>query len=100
MNDSLETLLARRWEQFADDIRVLMSQSSWQLREAAPPRESGVYVLFDEYSTLTYAGLAKNLADRFCKHISGDESHTIQRALADRFPDRIERRKFIKTESA
>jgi hypothetical protein len=45
---------------------------------------------------MTYVGIAANLCDRFRKHVSGDESHAIQRALAERFVDRTARRSFIK----
>jgi excinuclease UvrABC nuclease subunit len=96
MNDSIESLLQRRWKQFAVDVRALLGSSTYNLGNACPPEESGIYVLFDEYTTLTYAGSAANLCDRFHKHVSGDESHAVQRALADRFPDRSERRTFIK----
>lgn len=96
MNDSIDALLNRRWMQFASDVRSLLERTGITLGEATPPRESGVYVLFDEYAMLTYVGIATNLCDRFHKHISGDESHAIQRALVDRFPDRTERRTFMK----
>jgi excinuclease UvrABC nuclease subunit len=96
MSESIESLLTRRWDQFADDLRQLLSGRACTLGEALAPRESGIYVLFDEHTTLTYAGMARDLCDRFHKHISGDESHAIQRALAERFTDRTERRKFIK----
>lgn len=94
--DSVDELLTRRWTQFADEVRSLLASPATKLGEALPPMEQGVYVLFDEYGTLTYAGIATNLFDRFRKHVSGDESHAIQRALAERFPDRTERRKFMK----
>ncbi len=96
MNDSIDTLLQRRWEQFAGEIRSLLQTPAITLGETRPPKEAGVYILFDEYTTIAYVGIAKDLYDRFCKHISGDESHAIQRALADRLPNRLERRKFIK----
>jgi excinuclease UvrABC nuclease subunit len=96
MNDSIESLFERRWQQFAADIRSLLGSPPCNLGNARPPEEPGVYVLFDEYTTMTYAGIAIDLCDRFHKHVSGDESHAIQRALAERFPDRTARRKFIK----
>ena len=96
MHDSLDDLLLRRWQQFSIEVKSLMQGSSDTLGEATPPEESGVYVLFDEYTTISYVGVAVNLRDRLHKHISGDESHAIQRAYEDRFPDRTERRDFIK----
>ncbi len=96
MNDSIDSLLKRRWEQFAGNIRSLLANPTCELGKAQPPRELGVYVLFDEYTTLAYAGISANLSDRFLKHVSGDESHAIQHALSVRFPDRVERRRFIK----
>jgi excinuclease UvrABC nuclease subunit len=96
MTDSIESLLQRRWDQFSGDVRLLLRSPSVAFGHESPPRASGVYVLFDEYSTIAYVGIAADLNDRFCKHVSGDESHAIQRALAQRFPDRVERRRFIK----
>jgi excinuclease UvrABC nuclease subunit len=96
MTDSIDSLLTRRWDHFADDVRSLLRGDALTLGEADPPSQSGIYALLDEYMTITYVGIAVNLCDRFHKHISGDESHAIQRALTDRFPDRVERRQFIK----
>jgi excinuclease UvrABC nuclease subunit len=96
MTDSMDSLISRRWEQFGGDVRSLLSRPGCKLCEIDSPCEPGIYILFDEFSTLTYAGMAANLCDRFHKHVSGDESHAIQRALAERFPDRAERRRFIK----
>jgi excinuclease UvrABC nuclease subunit len=94
--DDLREKLLQRWEQFSREVMSLFRSEGYALGQANPPDEPGVYVLLDE-TTVVYVGIATNLNDRLRnKHISGDESHAIQRAYADRFPDRIERRGFIK----
>ena len=69
MNDSIDTILTRRWDQFANEVRSLLSSPACTLGEATPPKAPGIYVLIDEYTTITYAGIATNLCDRFHKHI-------------------------------
>ncbi|MCA9054946.1 MAG: hypothetical protein KDA75_13990 [Planctomycetaceae bacterium] len=69
--------------------------------KADPPLSSGVYALtFD--SKVVYIGEAKGasgLRDRILsKHVYGDDNHAVQRALKPRFPDRRERRDFIRQE--
>ena len=97
MHDSLDDILIRRWDQFSLDVKSLMRSDSRALGEADPPEEPGAYILLDEYMTIVYVGIAGNLRDRLVsKHVSGDESHALQRAYADRFQDRSQRREFIK----
>jgi excinuclease UvrABC nuclease subunit len=96
MSDSIDDLLARRWQQFSSDIRSLLVSPAREFGSAMPPRSPGVYILQDEFQTYTYVGIATDLQDRFRKHLSGDESHAIQRAYAVRFPDRSDRRDFIR----
>lgn len=96
-NDDLREKLLQRWERFSLEVVSLMRSDPYTLGEADPPHEPGVYVLLDEEKSVVYVGIAANLNDRLRnKHISGDESHAIQRAFANQFPDRIERRRFIK----
>lgn len=53
---------------------------------------------------IQYVGEAKGsggLRDRLLqKHISGDESHAKQRAMQNRFPDRMRRREYIRNNVA
>ena len=96
MDDSINDLLMQRWRQFSSEVELLMRCAPLTLGNAHPPEERGVYVFYDENETISYVGIAANLHDRFHKHVSGDESHAIQRAYKDRFPDRTLRRRFIK----
>ncbi len=97
MQDSLDNTLMRRWEQFSSDVKSLMRGNARALGAADTPEVPGAYVLFDEYMTILYVGIAGNLRDRLLsKHVSGDESHALQRAYANRFRDRAERRQFIR----
>jgi hypothetical protein len=76
------------------DVEAVMAAKSMPLGSASPPTTTGVY-LFKHKGELVYAGKAngtKGLKDRFRKHISGADSHAIQRALKEEFPDRTERR--------
>ena len=95
MDDSIDDLLMRRWRLFSSEVETLMRSTPHFLGEADPPEERGVYMFFDENATISYVGIAANLRDRLHKHVSGDESHAVQRAYKDRFPDRTLRRKFI-----
>lgn len=69
------------------------------LGEAAPPTVPGVYGFLYQ-GTLRYIGEAKGkrgLADRIMsKHLSGDESHALQRAFQTAYPYRLARRNFLK----
>jgi hypothetical protein len=55
-------------------------------------------MIFDEHDEACYIGKAtRSLRDRIVnKHLSGDESHAIQREYQVEYPDRAERRKFIR----
>jgi excinuclease UvrABC nuclease subunit len=96
MGDSIEDRLMGRWQLFSARIESLLQSDSIPIGEANPPEEPGIYVLLDESMRVLYVGLATNLRDRLHKHVSGDESHAIQRAFKEHFPDRSERRRFIK----
>jgi hypothetical protein len=66
---------------------------------AAPPTKNGVYAfsLDDEIIYVGEAAGSGGLKDRILrKHVSGDEGHALQNELTLRFPDRIDRRNFIK----
>jgi len=69
------------------------------LGAAQPPTAPGVYGFLFE-GRLRYIGEAKGrggLKDRIMsKHLSGDESHALQRTFQARFPDRLARRHFLK----
>ena len=66
---------------------------------AKPPTSPGVYGFLYQ-GKLRYVGEAKGskgLSDRIMsKHLSGDESHALQRAFQTRFPDRPARRNFLR----
>jgi hypothetical protein len=83
----------------SSDIKALLSQRPVPLGDAAPPAKTGVY-LFSVGTEIMYVGEAKGrkgLKDRITsKHISGDDSHAIQRALKIEYPDRLIRRDHIK----
>ncbi|MFZ2109876.1 MAG: hypothetical protein WAV18_31640 [Roseiarcus sp.] len=82
----------------ADDVRALLKAPAVPLGKATPPSASGVYLL-SVGDDVTYVGEAKGskgLRDRLLsKHISGDDSHAIQRAYLEDFPDRLLRRDHI-----
>lgn len=97
MKNSYDDLAMQRWTEFSIEVESLLQSRPYALSEADPPNSPGVYVLYDENMTLTYAGIATDLRNRLLnKHVSGDESHAIQRAFRNRFPDRASRREFIK----
>jgi hypothetical protein len=83
----------------SSDITALLSQRPVPLGNAAPPATTGVYVL-SVGTEIMYVGEAKGrkgLKDRLtAKHISGDDSHAIQRAFKIEYPDRLIRRDQIK----
>lgn len=67
--------------------------------EAQPPEKNGVYAfsIDDEIIYVGEASGSSGLRDRICrKHVSGDESHALQKEFRRRFPDRLQRRAFIK----
>lgn len=82
----------------ADDVNVLLQAPAVPLGVAEPPSTPGVYMLLVD-DALVYVGEAKGrggLRDRLkYKHVSGDEGHAGQRALAEMFPDRLTRRAHI-----
>lgn len=81
------------------DVRALLSAAPVLLGDADPPAVNGVYML-SVGDVVKYVGEAKGsggLRDRLLrKHLSGDDSHAIQRAYLNEFPDRSLRRKHIK----
>jgi hypothetical protein len=84
----------------AKDVQAVISATPVPLGKATPPSTSGVYML-SVGEAVTYVGEAKGsggLRDRLLsKHVSGDDSHAIQRAYLTSFPDRLLRRDHIRT---
>lgn len=93
---SVESALAQLWK----DVEALDQLIPVPVGSAEVPREVGVYVFFHE-GELVYVGEALGsggLADRIkSKHVSGDDNHACQRALREKFPNRRERRAYIKS---
>lgn len=86
-------------ELIGDDVAALLASSAVLLGIANPPNVSGVYMLLmdDEVMYVGEAKGAKGLRDRLLgKHISGDDTHAIQRAFKSKYPDRGLRRDHIK----
>ncbi len=83
------------------DVEAVIAAPSVPLGEALPPNTSGVYLL-EVSNKVVYVGEAigsKGLRDRLLsKHLSGDDSHAVQRAYKGRYPDRAIRRAQIKLE--
>ena len=67
---------------------------------ALPPKTNGVYN-FSVEDEIIYVGEAagsSGLRDRILsKHVSGDEGHALQSECKVKFPDRLDRRSFIKS---
>lgn len=84
----------------SEDVDKILSQTPVPLGHANPTTNTGVYI-FSLEDKVMYVGEAKGrngLKDRLLsKHISGDDSHAIQRAFKEDFPDRKARREQIKT---
>jgi hypothetical protein len=92
----------------ADDIakitealfQSLIQATPVSVRDAVPPSKNGVYA-FSIDGEIVYVGEAAGtlgLWDRIKrKHVSGDEGHVLQSEFEQKFPDRLERREFIKT---
>src|SRR5882672_11870437 len=82
-----------------DDVDKLLATLPELLGLARPPNVHGVYMFLVDGAVM-YVGEAKGregLRDRLLsKHISGDDSHAIQRAYKLDFPDRALRREHIK----
>jgi excinuclease UvrABC nuclease subunit len=77
-------------------ITQLLAAPPVLLGEAKPPATPGVYAFVHE-AQIRYIGEARNLADRLLrKHLSGDEGHILQHVFAPAYPDRLQRREFIK----
>jgi hypothetical protein len=85
--------------EFTSDIENLLSMPPVRLADADIPNTSGVYVLLVDGES-KYVGEAKGsqgLRDRILnKHLSGDDSHAIQRAFKQVYPDRILRRQHVR----
>ena len=98
--DNWQKRMGAGWELFSRDLESLAKASEFLLSEASPPDASGVYVFVYE-DVIHYVGEAKGtggLYDRIIKkHISGDDGHALQRQFKSRYPDRTERRKFIRS---
>jgi hypothetical protein len=81
-------------------FRMLLLAPRAIVGNASPPETNGVYA-FSISNEIIYVGEAagsSGLRDRILrKHVSGDEGHALQRGFQDRFPDRQERRAFIKS---
>jgi hypothetical protein len=104
-------LLKRGWQQRLSttlkrverEVRNLASAQAMLLRDANPPELPGVY-LFSSDGEILYVGEARGsggLYDRICrKHVSGSDSHPLQRAFMVKFPDRSERREYLKNHIA
>lgn len=77
----------------------LMQASRVPVGEARPPEKNGVYAfsIDDEIIYVGEASGSSGLQDRICrKHVSGDEGHALQKEFQRQFPDRLQRRAFIK----
>jgi hypothetical protein len=83
----------------SEDIDNVLAQTPVPLGKANPPTATGIYI-FSMNDKVMYVGEAKGrkgLKDRLLsKHISGDDSHAIQRAFKEDFPDRRVRRDQIR----
>ncbi len=80
-------------------FRNLLGAPRATIGSADPPRKNGVYAfsIGDEVVYVGEAAGSSGLRDRILsKHVSGDEGHVLQNEFSVRFPDRRERRTFIK----
>lgn len=98
MNDYSQKL-ASGFPSFTVSIESLIAAIPCYIGESSPPRHPGVYLLLLN-DQIIYVGEAKGrggLRDRILnKHVSGDESHALQRYFKDEFSDREVRREYIK----
>jgi len=82
-----------------DHLSALLNAPRTIVGRAAPPEKNGVYA-FSIGTEIVYIGEAagsSGLKDRILrKHISGDEGHALQNEFKVQFPDRGDRRHFIK----
>ena len=85
---------------FETAMQALLNAEEFLLGVAKPPPDIGVYALYYE-NDLKYIGEAKGkngLYDRLInKHISGDDRHTLHKVFLSSFPNKDERKAFIKT---
>jgi excinuclease UvrABC nuclease subunit len=95
-NDSFNDLVPR----LDQDLSALFSMDAVLFGEVNPPKTPGAYVIYDHNGDPGYVGEAKGsggLRDRLLsKHLSGDDNDAIQRAYKADYPDREERRDFIR----
>ena len=86
-------------EQIRRDVDALLVAPAVLLRDAKPPNIHGVYMFLRD-GVVLYTGEAKGSAglyDRIIrKHLSGDEGHALQAFFAADFPDRLQRRAFLR----
>jgi excinuclease UvrABC nuclease subunit len=98
--DPLEARMLERWRAFSSDVQQLLNSERVPICDANPPDLHGIYIFYDEAEECCYVGQAqgsKGLSDRILsKHVCGADSHALQRAYKTRYPDRRERRTFIK----
>lgn len=85
---------------FEEAINDLFSAKEYLLGDAQPTNEIGVYALFYK-KKLRYIGEAKGsrgLKDRLLsKHISGDDRHTLHKVFISDYPNKEDRKSFIKS---
>jgi excinuclease UvrABC nuclease subunit len=84
---------------FSREIESLVDAPSVFLRMADLPETPGVHLVLRK-GEVVYVGKAAGsagLRDRLRKHISGDKSHALQRALLAKIPDRVLRRDHIRS---
>ncbi len=86
-------------EIFAKDINTLVTSAAIPLAEAVIPEEHGIDMFLFQ-GDIMYVGEAKGsggLRDRILsKHLSGDESHALQKSFKIEFQNRMARREFIR----
>jgi hypothetical protein len=94
-----EARLEQAFDALRDDIAAVFRTTPVLLGTARPPLDKGLYVLQSDEEVI-YVGQAlgsKGLRDRLLsKHLSGDDSHALQRGFAVDFPDRSLRRAYLK----
>lgn len=99
MNEAI-TKLREGIPQFEEAINNLFTAEEYLLGVANPTYEIGVYALYYE-NKLMYIGEAKGnkgLKDRLLnKHISGDDGHTLHKVFLSEYPNKEERKAFIKS---
>ena len=80
-------------------FRDLLQMSPVLIGDAMPPTKYGVYA-FSQKGEIIYVGEASGsggLKARIVnKHVSGDEGHALQKEFQSLYPNRLERRNYIK----